>query len=1029
MAYIYTPEQSSYAKSSSGTSDTTIVDGVYKFLGCSILSVSMNLGFNGSSSSLNVTLIEDTQRGDNFIEPIVPSLYAFSLPKGGVGIPILYPGGYDLNPDAFYPTNVPFYFCGIVTGWQKTERDIGGKTITVTMADPREMMSGIQCLLGGFALSQNTTGSLPRYSDVKNVIDVFGFYDYGMTSGKNDYGILWSKIQYCLENIKATVNDISFEFYFTGDTFSDIPSWYRVKEEIIDINGLIQKVVSDSGSDFITVARKMSSTTCVVEIRAVKRENFDLLTQSELDDFVAARGSIVDTYKWGKEYRNEPTSSIIVGGMRNSNYTAYPTSYTESMHLIEDNCVGGSGELVENYGSFPSDIKVRLFGGSGTTYLPDCTTSGIVESNTVFSVNTGAIFPFWGFTPDDYAYPLAEPFLPLDHFLFDKTSSRYANVKGRTPNCKIAVNNYAVREVAHTDIFLDGDGDSDERPFAYLTDYFIDPSGTSVPSGYMKGLPLNTEVLRAALSGPDTFFNLYWLYYPDISSSLGFPKLQWDSVIEYVDACIASGVKPDLYNIPQLVLTRQTSYDLSQAQFDYAVNADSQIDTDVADDAIAGKAFVANVLDVYSYKLYDAVKNYASENMGKRFLVCLPKSQIMNRIWSGLEVPTNVDKPTIEYVIDQRGYWEYVPTELDGVVNGGSGTSIFTSAQEDQIRRRFMAEDGRFYAMVGIDWKPSGNINFNSNSRNKALFQDLPVTEFRPNNISDGNPSYILCSCNVQQLVKRPDLGLLELPAAIRFEPVDDPNLLGYNYRDSGNDENMASKFGVLKYLKYMFDKDQDLRYILNKGATAWGANFNQYSSLILNHWADLIAYSMSYGTTQEMSTEMVMDLKGAIIPLTSTWLAYGPWYNASGNADGMMKIQTEDSLVPWNFTRPSSPNSWDANLNAAGTEMLSRTIADIVWLDNAVITTAGFPEYGVGSELGYNSNLTAVSVDFGIGGVKTTYNFSTYFKKPGTFRKGDFDNIAISRIDNREKLPDVVNMNIAYDVAPGSYGTNKFEY
>lgn len=176
MAYIYTPEQSSYSKASYGTSDATISSGVLKFLGASVISTSMTMGFNGTAASLNINLVVDTQNGDAFTYPDTPSLYAFSLPKGGVGQPIIHSGGYDLNPNAFQPTNTPFYFCGLITGWQESKRDISGKTISVSMSDPREMFGGIQCLLGGFALSQNVLSSLPRYSDVKNVIDVFRIF-------------------------------------------------------------------------------------------------------------------------------------------------------------------------------------------------------------------------------------------------------------------------------------------------------------------------------------------------------------------------------------------------------------------------------------------------------------------------------------------------------------------------------------------------------------------------------------------------------------------------------------------------------------------------------------------------------------------------------------------------------------------------------------------------------------------------------------------------------------------------------------
>src|SRR5688572_21773104 len=119
MPLVPTPEASVYAKLSPGTSDTTIVNGVYKFMGCSVLSVQMTMGFNGVASSLSVTLVEDIVKGDNFIAPWVPELHSFSLPKGGVGIPSIYiTGAPSLHPNAFSPTNVPFYFTGICTNYQ-----------------------------------------------------------------------------------------------------------------------------------------------------------------------------------------------------------------------------------------------------------------------------------------------------------------------------------------------------------------------------------------------------------------------------------------------------------------------------------------------------------------------------------------------------------------------------------------------------------------------------------------------------------------------------------------------------------------------------------------------------------------------------------------------------------------------------------------------------------------------------------------------------------------------------------------------
>jgi len=426
--------------------------------------------------------------------------------------------------------------------------------------------------------------------------------------------------------------------------------------------------------------------------------------------------------------------------------------------------------------------------------------------------------------------------------------------------------------------------------------------------------------------------------------------------------------------------------------------------------------------------IYELVRQYALDNMGRKFLVALPKSNIMQRIWAGLPVPTIVTKPDIEYVVDQRGYWETVPIELDGVVNQ-TGSGVFTRDEEEQIRRKFMMEDGRFLAMVGIDWKPTGNINFNSNGINRCMFQDLPTSEFRPNKIASANPSYVLVSCNVSQLAKRPDLALVELPAAIQFDPTDGQILLDNYETDTADDEFIAIKSGIVKYLWYYVKRSDELRSCFKLAAQMHGESFTRYATKIISSWADSLKRDLSSPFQREMSTEIVMDLKGVIIPLTSTWVSYGPWYTTSDQARGMTKIEVDQGLVPWNFDRPVSGELWDANLNVAGFERLSRTIADLDWIDNATIVAAGFPEYGPGSGLGFNSNLNGISVDFGINGVKTTYNFSTFLKKPGTFRKSDYDNISRARIDTREKLPETINENILYQISPAYEGSNRFRY
>jgi hypothetical protein len=271
----------------------------------------------------------------------------------------------------------------------------------------------------------------------------------------------------------------------------------------------------------------------------------------------------------------------------------------------------------------------------------------------------------------------------------------------------------------------------------------------------------------------------------------------------------------------------------------------------------------------------------------------------------------------------------------------------------------------------------------------------------------------------------------VELPSSINFDPSPDPdaNLQGYNYREGEFDEFMAKKGGIIKMFRVMLSKDSDLRLLMKKAAAHNGRTFNEFASSVIAQWATNIQHTLSDGLFREHSTERVMDLKGVIVPLTSTWLSYGPWYSSSITSSGVARIDIDPSLVPWNFPRPPAVSGWAAHLNSAGNEKLQRSIADVYKLDNAVISVAGFPEYGPAQSLGYNSNLTGISVDFGIGVIKTTYSWSTYLKKPGTFRKSEFDNVSAARVDTREKLPDPINTNVIDDFTKGQYGYNKFIY
>lgn len=979
MTVIPNPSRSVAIKQTRGNTDVSNNSGRYRIMGATILSVNATVGFNGQPSSLNLTLVEDIENGDSFITPDIPSVWAVSFPKGGVGIDPL-DGSLSTLPNGFNSTN--FYFCGICTSWTRLEENVRGKTISITLTDPRELMSGVQCLLNGFALSQTIGTGSPRFTGVENIIDIFGYFNYGMESDRNEFGMEWSKIRQAIESARVQVNDIAMEFSFTGDAFNNVPSYYRIPDETVDLVGLLSKVTKDGGSDFLTIGRKISSTVIVVEIRGIRRTDQDVLKKSEMQTFVNARSEIVSTFDFGREYRNQPTSDVIIGGPKNSNYVALPTTYDEEMHI------NPSGNI--DYNVFPDSISERL----------------ITSSN----VDSGAIYPFWGFAPNSTQYPMIEPFLPLDHLALDYRSGVRFFIYETLPQNSIGVTTHTVRSRSHQDVFLSGDGDSDNRPFAFVQETRF---GSADIPGYIRGLPLNTEVLKASLVSELQFWTLYRLYYPDIAENMDIPAIDFSK--------ISASEELDLLDITHKL-------DLINVRDEYrdAINGLGNIFSK-SSQAVTNLVSISLERQEISIQfrtlIYDLVRRYAEQHLGKQFMVMLPKSNIMQRIWSGQAVPTREERPEIEYKIDSVGFWENTPTELDGFQDP-SGSAVFSASEELEIRRRFMAEDGRFRPMIGVDLKPSGNAGFYANGRTSALFQDLSVSDYRPNRIANKNdlPPYIFVSPgSIGQLSnRRPDVALVNLTTPIRYNPTDNNDILAdssdFNIED---DVTLINVQSIANFLMYFNSRDTDFQTLITNSAALASEDYDVFLTKVVKSWSKKI-YGFLHSKLNS-SLEYVMDFKGIIIPLTSNWVTYGPWYASSNDAKGKVQLKVDPSLVPWNFNPEGDGQAALGRLDSAGNERLSRSISVTEYLDKATVVTAGFPELSLASNLGFNSNLTGLNVSFGIGGVTTTYNFATYIEQPGTFRKSDFDDLSRVRIDTRPPIVDTLNINLRRSIQQGT--------
>jgi hypothetical protein len=260
------------------------------------------------------------------------------------------------------------------------------------------------------------------------------------------------------------------------------------------------------------------------------------------------------------------------------------------------------------------------------------------------------------------------------------------------------------------------------------------------------------------------------------------------------------------------------------------------------------------------------------------------------------------------------------------------------------------------------------------------------------------------------------------MPGSVQYDPTD---------LDVSDDLSLIGYETFKLYMNYAAVNDPDFSEAIKKHVSNLGLPIsdlpNERQKIVERFAKEAQATYQGYLVN---APEFVLDLAAVILPLTSTWVSYGPWFNGYETSGGMVSVEVDDSLVPWNFSTPEESEDWDKNLDEAGYEKLARKSGNLEYSDSASITVAGCPEFGLASEFGYNSNITNIGIDFSVGGVQTTYTLATYSARPGTYRKSDYDNlrdviIAKERMDQPRININLDDMN--QDSTTGRYGINKF--
>jgi len=341
------------------------------FLGCSISSFSVNVGWNEQVGEVTVSLAQDT------------------CPVPTSGNPKVY---YDSNlqrqttmaaDPGFIEPNIgaPVYFragdfewCGLVQNFTSST-SLGGKPVyTVKLIDPRQILDGAQIIVGEYA---DTVSPTPNLINAYAYAESFGTSSppnviagatFGSPAGgfggslSNDNGMPWYVIKEAVSVLTSStpriVNNYSPYGRLTfrsgygtmpsgspsltvgygiipGDSLlgqslytvdlsemPQVPNYWRIAGTSVSLMEAISQVCSDACSDYyveLVPTYGYGGIQNIIKIRTASR--VAVPTLGAIQSFVDNAGNAVQFSK-GLEMRNEVVSSFVVGGNVQSIYQA-----------------------------------------------------------------------------------------------------------------------------------------------------------------------------------------------------------------------------------------------------------------------------------------------------------------------------------------------------------------------------------------------------------------------------------------------------------------------------------------------------------------------------------------------------------------------------------------------------------------------------------------------------------------------------------------------------------------------------------
>jgi|688.fasta_scaffold79975_2 hypothetical protein len=276
-----------------------------KFLGCSVISFTSSIGFNGNPSTLSVTMAEDFDAGDDFAADSHTINNELGATYGGSAFSDGNPGTYA----TFKTPNDSFVFKGFVTSYRRS-KSVSGNLINVELSDPRFFFANIP-IINDTNLGINNTNFTPG---TWNIISTPAIFNNPITLDWNKSGVRFDKLAKAIEDKTFNLYLVTgIKIVFHQSFYSQLIGGYRLKQQASTVEDVINQAAKDANIDWYLEMGESEGLT-VAYVKGIKRKNqYNFTSSNGLETFISSRSDKVVSWEVGRELRQDPTTTIVTG--------------------------------------------------------------------------------------------------------------------------------------------------------------------------------------------------------------------------------------------------------------------------------------------------------------------------------------------------------------------------------------------------------------------------------------------------------------------------------------------------------------------------------------------------------------------------------------------------------------------------------------------------------------------------------------------------------------------------------------------